>query len=441
MSSAGKTLLVTSINPFSNLAFQLRCFHRWKTLGFDVQTVNVREEVKLLRGRGIGDEDIKLIDDGDSGRELFGKPVPLIKPLIDSLERDQSHDRYLISNSDIFPALRSRTIVDFWERTCNSGLALTRDECHALEAHSYPDEAPYRGGLDIFFMTHGALRRVSRQLGELKAAKRMAFGIPGWDYLMGAAMLSPKVGGAILDSRTLLHVSHRPSYGSMDEFRHYLADMTQLGYTASNNPSVAAADFAARIDTECEKNLALSRTARLLYFSPAPDKGKGAGFDQGRSLDIFTELLALAPQFEGQYRGSAIRSLINRLAADPDAHLGVALGFLLSSPSKFFRFTQALFAISLALRCKSNSGPMDVTEQYPKGNQHAAALRNILDRHPETDPSRRLEVAKLFGSELVDHRILNRRLYKYLALCCDNKTERALLLDICGMTRIRKNVD
>lgn len=428
-----KNLLVTSINPLSNLPFQIECFNRWKAIGFEVRTINVREEAERLRAAGIESEDIKVIEAQDSGIELFGKPVPRIKPLLKSLLNETAYDSYIISNSDIFPAIRSSSIARFWGR-CNIALALTREECHALEAHAFSDESPYRGGLDAFFITKSGLPRVTQHLSKLEAADRMAFGIPGWDYLMGACMLSPAIGGTILDSRTLLHVSHRPSYGNMEEFTNYVSDMSRLGVISRQGASEAVDEFATRIEAECERSRRLSRMAKLIYYSPSLCDNT-ANSDNNEWRRILLHLVQQAPQFECQYRTVALRSLVSRFSSDSDGHLAMALSFMLNSQSVLFRFTQALFAIAFSLHCKTSSSYLDVTESYPKGNQHAAALSDILNRYSEADPHRRLEIAKLFGTELVDYGLFNRRLYNYLALCCENDTERALLAEIYALTR------
>lgn len=437
MTSIEKPLLVTTINPFANVPHQLKCFNQWKALGFDVLSVNVEQEARLLRSEGIPDANIRLIDDSETGAELFGKTVPLIKPIIDFLRNDKQHTHFIISNSDIYPAVRSTSIVRFWECAANQCLALTREECHALDDYSFIDQAPYRGGLDTFFMSQDALNLVGQELDTLTASKRMAFGIPGWDYLLGATILSSRVGGTIADSGTLLHVSHKPSYGAIDEFGHYLPDMVSLGMTEANNASAAAADFAERINAECFANKDIAEKARLIYFNPIQASTEESSGEN--SLEKYQNLLSVVPQFEGQYRKKALRSLLNRLCTDPQANFAMALNFLVRSPSKLYSFAQVLFAIALALRCKPGAFPTELVEHYPEGNQHAAALNNIVDRIPESDPSRRLEVAKLFGSELIDHRIFNPRLYNYLVLCSANRMERALLSDIGEMTRRKKH--
>lgn len=441
MNNITKSLLVTSINPHRRLSFQIQCFNRWKALGFDVRSVNVREEAELLLAKGMASEDINVITIEDSGAALFGKAVPRIMPLLEWLLKEPDFDSFMISNSDIFPATRSSSIISFWER-CNTSVALTREECHATAAYAFTDQSPYRGGLDVFFMTKAAMARVVEELSRLQASARMAFGIPGWDYLLGACMLSPKVRGSILDSATLLHVSHRASYGNMDEFSHYVADMSRLGAVSSRCASEAADEFARRIKTECERNHAVSWMAKLIYYSPAYRRPGLGGEESSADADhwrwILQKLIKIAPQFASQYRAEALRSLAYRFFSEKKAHLAMGLSFMLTSHSILFRFTQALFAISFALRCKSGGAAIDVTESYPTGNQHDAALRNILKAYPEADPNRRLALATLFGTELVDYGIFNPRLYNYLALCCENGTERALLADIECLIRRKK---
>ena len=398
-----------------------------------VLSCNTKEEAEILAQRGFSKASIRQVPEEHSGKALFGKSVPLIRPLLAEIEEQHSFDYLLLTNSDIYPAIRSGTIPRYWATTAPA-LALTREETHELASHSFDTEAPYRGGLDTFFFTRPALAKLNRALKQIPAAAQMAFGIPGWDYLMCALVLSPSIAGAVLDSRVLLHRSHQTSYGNMNQFECYVPDLRRLETVTAADTSAAAAEFAELIANNCRKNSKRSRLAKLLFYDPrrrSSEPGNpGSEFEQ-----CWKRLMGLAPGFGYCYRKTAIVSLFSRLRSDQTASLESGLSLLVNSNSVHFKFDQMLFAILFALVARNEPPHGGYASIYPEGNQHAAALRNILDRHDESDPFRRVWIARLFGSELVDHGIFNPRLYEFLVLACENDCEMRLIQEILAITR------
>jgi hypothetical protein len=437
MQSDYRALVVTSLNPFAKLDYQMLCFERWKSTGMQVITCNTRSEANRLIKAGFLSSDIQIVRDDRSGLKLFGKPVPLIYPLLLSLSKEHEHDCFVLTNSDIYPAIRSSSIVRYWMAQAPA-LALTREETHDLSAHSYDRESPYRGGLDTFILRRSALEKVNYILGERKATPRMAFGVPGWDYLMGSCILSSEVGGKILDSQVLLHESHQTTYGNMSEFKNYVPDLQRMGMVKGTDPAIAADEFASLIDQGCRSERKASRMARLLYYK-APERTRSVAGNSAEFEICWQRLMTLAPIFKGRYRKRAVASLFNRMASDSSASMDTALSFLVDSKSAFFQFNQALFAIVFVLMARHSNDQPAFTRVYPKANQHAAALRNILNRHDENDPLRRFWIARLFGSELIDHKILNPRIYQYLLLASENDCELALILEIRAFERSKQS--
>jgi hypothetical protein len=435
MQSATKTLVVTSVNPYSKLDYQQLCFQRWKSVGMTVVSCNTRKEAEILIKNGWSETDIRHVQSEHSGQALFGKPVPLIQPLLAALETEQQFDSLVLANSDIYPAIRSNAITCFWAAHAPA-LALTREETHDLSSHAFDSGSPYRGGLDVFFLQRSALRKINRILERTASSARMAFGIPGWDYLMACCLLSNEIGGRIFDSHVLLHQSHQPTYGNMTEFGHYVPDLQRLGVVTDSDPSVAAAEFAALIEQQCHTQRKSSRVAKLLYYR-RPDRTAIPESATAEFEQRWQHLMQLAPGLESCYRKGSVASLYRRMASDSSGSLDTAMSLLCNSESALFQFNQALFAIVLTLMARAK-GEQPVTQDYPKGNQHAAALRNILNRHDENDPLRRLWIARLFGSELVDHNIFNPRLYQYLVLASDNDCELKLVQKIKSMTRSKQ---
>lgn len=438
MTTESNSIIITSINPNSNLDHQLLCFNRWKEIGFEIVTVNVKDEANLLIEAGLDESCIRVIENENCGSRIFGKPLPLIKSVLNIVYNDFSRYYYILTNSDIFPAIRSNSIVKYWH-SVNEGIAFTREECISIESHSFIDESAYRGGLDFFFMTRDFLLKMINNISTLDSSNRMAFGIPGWDFLLGASIISSYMNGTIMDSGVLLHVTHQPTYTHVDEFKNYLPDLHKFINLLSDNPAKAADEFAATIINECNKNASMSRMAILLYFTPISLNYYVANEDIA-FYDISEHLFNLAPQLKNYYKNKSLRLLFERLAKEKDSYFGIALNFLLNSRSKLFQFTQTLFSIALVLNYKIMLLNWHYSESYPIENQHKAALKNILNRHDESDPLRRLFVAKLFGNELIDHRIFNRRLFNYLALNCSYDTDRALINEIIKLVRSKNNV-
>jgi len=429
-----KTIVVTSINPTSKLRLQRRCFKAWQSLGMDALSFNTQYEANLLMQNGFPESSIRCISDEHSGQAIFGKPVPLIRPLLETLKHQQQWDCIVLTNSDIYPAVRNRSIANYWSAH-GPAVALAREEIHSLSAHDYDSESPYRGGLDVFVFQREALDNLLGVLSDCAASARMAFGIPGWDYLVSASLLSTQVGGSVFDSHVLIHQSHKPTYGDMSEFGHYVPDLRRLGKVSHDDPIKAADEFAALIERECRQNEQASRIAKLIYYeSPKPvstSQAENAEFNR-----CMRRLRQIAPGMEGHYRRRSINSLYEKLASEPNVSMETAFSLLCNSKSNWFLFNQALYAIVLALKAKPESAWKGCRKVYPKGNQHNAALRNILSRHDEDDPLRRFWIARLFGSEVVDHGIFNSRIYNYLILATENDCELRLAQEIFSMIQL-----
>lgn len=425
MINAESALVVTSINPFSNLEYQLKCFEKWKSVGFNAVTCNIQAEAGLLEEAGLPRSQVHEISEEESGKRLFGKPVPLVQPILNRLEKKRQSKFVLITNSDIYPAIRSSSIVRYWS-THASGLALTRDETHDLSAHDFDTTRPYQGGLDAFLMDHAALQKVNRLLSSFYSASRMAFGVPGWDYLLAACIISDGLKGKIIDSRVLLHRSHKTTYNNIDEFGYYVQDMRRLGVVNVDDPAQAAEQFAGLIKESAVKNESFSATAKLIYYR-APDRYAQQVAASDKFERAWCRLRELAPFLDGYYRTKSLVSLFDRLASDPGASLELGISFLVDSTSVLFQYSQTLLAIVFALLARYAESAPPFVREYPKGNRHVAALQHILKRHSEDCPLRRVWIARLFGAELVDHGVFNPRLYQYLILASDNDSELRLL--------------
>ncbi|WMS45355.1 hypothetical protein RDV64_23675 (plasmid) [Acuticoccus sp. MNP-M23] len=429
-------LLVTSLNPFARLAHQLRCLEAWAALGLEVRTANTGAEAERLVAAGVSRAAIIELDEADTGAALYGKPVPRIAPLLRRLGEDPER-AVLLVNSDIYPAMRSAEAVRFWAAQAPA-LALTREECATLESHRFAANTPYRNGLDAFLFSPRALKATNMMLAEMPVSAQMAFGIPGWDFLLGAVVRSPFVGGRLMDSGVLLHEIHETTYANVDAFAPYLPAMHDLDAATTYTATQAAREFHRIIVAECAAATSLSRLAKAQFYrAPKP----AAPSDAARSIAL--RLCELAPFVGWNYDFAALVALADRrirsgqqeLSADNRAGAGADFGavqnFFRTGPLGH-RLAEDLLAALCHLACRERTAPV---RTYPAQTHHALKLETAISTTRDDPDARRAALAALFVADLVEEGVFNAALYKVLALSCQNDGERAILgalLDLCG---------
>lgn len=434
---SAKPLVITSINPNGRVAYQLKCFRQWQQAGFQVLTLNVEDEAKRLEKAGIDKSEICVINATATGQQLFGRPVPRVKAAFDVMRAHPEAGHFILANADLYPAIRSATIVNLWEGVADC-VAMTREETHSLEAHAYTDKAPYRGGLDAFFMTRNGLGRVFRTIITLKASERMCFGIPGWDFLLGAITLSPDVGGSILDGDVLLHEAHKTTYEGIDEFSNYVDDMKKLKAVTSDDALQGAMEFAASIERNCEKNARFSLAARRMFYTPSGGLVGERHAYAARS--IRRNLFSLAPAIAPNYRMNSIAALLQSAERD-DFSFEAAKAAFVTSPSNHVRFLQVLLAIVFCMRCE-RAGRRKIAVTSAAGRAHRLMLQHIVRDRSEPSGMRRLAIAELFGADVINGGVFSPLLFKYLCLSCGNDTERRLIREIGNQVKLeRRNAD
>lgn len=424
-------LVATTLNPSGNLAYQKRCADAWCAAGFEFRSFNAAQEAAALRDAGFDPGRIESLEPDEDARSLFGKPLPRVLSVLRRLA-EQSRDRpVLLVNADLYPAVRSARVCEFWSRLAPA-LALTRLECVSLTPGALRRADSYRGGLDAFHFAPGSLARVIGELEKFAVSERMAFGIPGWDYLVGGVVRSDSVGGRIMDSGLLCHLVHEQSYSALDELEHYRSAFESLRVADARSLSGIAEQFAALIRSDCRRGSVDTRLAVSIFccWPSEPDFSE-------RELELASDL---ADSIRRRWpRVADGVGFVDYAAAVRAVERGRAVmasvgNSLVSSCSRLVRFAQVLHAVAWTLETKFGRTMLHASEAYPEGNQHAPALENIIARHPDSDPDRRLHVAWLFGTELIDYGIFNRRLYNWLALTCRNEDERSLLRAIAERT-------
>lgn len=416
---------VTSLNPFSRIEAQLRCFQAWKALGVHILTVNVDDEAERLIVLGLTEADILRLPVEDTGQALHGKPVPQILATLRCLREQPGTGPVAVVNSDLFPAMRCPAGLGHWLDHFPA-MALTREECSAAETVRFGDRAPYRGGLDAFVFSRASLAQVLERASVCDSAGRMCFGIIGWDYVMGALILS--VDGGFADSGLLLHERHPTTYSSMDEFAHYLPDMRRLARVETENPTEAAAIFQRVIEWECDRSAPLTARMQMMFLTPP----RAATLPDAAAMALADRLLRLCPVQGWVTRRGAIAHLAAEARAAGACDLPRARELFEVNPDPHHRFCQRLLAILFCLECRDlfTPGPVPVRTRYPEGNLHGAAIRHLRDLHVDDSRALQLEIASVFGAELVEHGIFNPRIFNYLVQGCECDDERLLLREI-----------
>lgn len=422
-----KPLVITSINPKSNLEHQRRCFNAWRALGYEVLTYNSAKECTDLIGHGFPPGAIVRLPKEHTAEGVHGFPSPRIVPVL----RD-AHGRgaegVVLVNADIYPAIRKNAGAFAEFGNC---AALTRNEVAALEVDPAVAGSPYRGGLDIFYFSREALGDLLPLLAAQPVAERMAFGVPGWDFYLGGHVISPALGGRFFDAGYLLHVSHPTTYSNVQEFEHYVPSLRQAGHVASADANGAAREFANLIHQQCEAHRTVAATMFLAYFDHNMERRRLA-----TASTVPAHCVATVQRMNREMLPSQVLDPVEVAATATAANPFTALKVLTSRNAVVqTRFVCGLRALYLALTLfpKSNRFPAKITSRYPRGNMHGKAIEGIK---AVSDPEvSRHAVLSLFGNELVLYGIFNKQVLQYICLSCTSDEERKLVSKICKLIR------
>ena len=417
-------VVLTSLNPFARLDHQLACLSAWRKLGFETLSFNCPEERLRLAEAGVPSEALLQATEEETGLALFGKPVPRVARLLARIAQMRPGRSVMLVNSDIYPAATWAGFADLWLDRA-SALALTREETTGLDCTSDTGRLPYRGGLDAFVLGPAALAAVNADLAARPVSERMCFGIPGWDFLLGALIAAPRIGGRIMDSGILLHEAHRTTYSDIDEFAHYVPDIAGLTGMAQGRAQDVAHAFATMISERCEAETGGTALVRALHYRrPVPGAPGPAAVAAARWL------MGLSPALRWNHNLVLLALLADRVGRDPACDLSRTLCFFTSHRhDRKAGVIDVLAAALLILRMRARDPGSDA---YPPGNLHARALEIIIEGTARDPLQRQLEITRLFCDELVNYGIFNPRLYNFLALACRNDDERRLLAEIAA---------
>lgn len=411
-------IVITTINPRGGLEHQSQCLKAWKDLGLRVVSFNSKKESATVSDLYGNIAEVIELDDESTALALHGTPAPRIKAVLHLAVNQCRPEFVFLTNSDIYPSFRKAPLAIFSE---HPAYAFTRKEVISIES-GQKCQKMYRGGLDVFAFTAAALRKICEYMEEEPSAGQMAFGVPGWDYFMGATVTRSEVGGIIVDGTGFWHMSHKTTYSQIDQFTVFIPYLAKLGFVRSQTCGPAAAEFAAHIDRQCKINGACASTIELIYGnfgSTEPPIPCPADLDQ--VLEIISNDRMLGPYAEcvGE---------VDRYLSNPQMNIDGLQTYLLKGESSAPRFREYLNMIYLTLLVRRSRVRKPIRTKYPAGNAHMAVKRHILSH--SSFYLRRYRLAELFFNEYLLHDVLNRSDLKALAISCINDAERSILKKI-----------
>ncbi|UTF59561.1 hypothetical protein [Gilvimarinus sp. DA14] len=405
-------LVATTVNPFGDIEHQLTCFNSWKQAGYAIKTFNAPKEAELLLKHGLVEQEIIEIDEGDTTYSQNQKYLPKILPIVEHISR--VHQDVIITNSDIF-ALHSTPLTRVLKSLAPC-LALARREVLSLSEIDPRDNEFYRGGLDLFFLSSEAVEPFSDELRVCEAANVMAFGAPGWDYLAGA-IIEQKLYGRICDAPIAAHKYHKNTYSTLNEFAPYARDIARLLHLEKSEPYWVANEYAKRISSHCKTNLPIRSRLQTFFHPNGSNRSSDAPTSSSIKLTDINGILTNANL-------KRLRAIIKRVSEEGD--WGVANQFI---PGCFVRtapMTAKLFTLWNFLQAQPQSH-QTLSNRYPEGSLHKAEIKNceILPGAQRDDA-----IFSVFASELVNHKIFNKRLFDYLVWSSTTSTQVDILARI-----------
>jgi hypothetical protein len=399
------SLVITSLNPKSRFRYQFSCFNRWKELGYKTLTFNSQDEVDLLKRKGVIPEDIFCIDTCETGLELFSKSIPRIYPVLQKALA-LNYESYFLVNSDIYPA--HRKIVSTFLNKISDTIALTRNECFSLFSSNFHVNTPYRGGLDVFYFSKVGLSSTLNILKEVDVSRRLMFGMPGWDFYLGHVLLEN--GGKVMDGSVFLHKSHRPSYNSIDEFKHYAIEIFKNKKCISEFGALEASDFSKLIESNCIQNSFFSKKLQSIYYAK-PDTTANK-FPSDIPDRILLKVNALIERVGLEiYRPNNLISFINSQVCD-GISWSAAETFWKEGLTNLSLIQAGVLILNIQLIAKKELQNLNISNRYGSESAHGVVVEGIASR--SCDETRCMELFNLFSLELVDHSTFNQNLFKYI---------------------------
>lgn len=177
---------------------QLKAIQTWKSIGFEVISCNVAEEIKLLKPLF---RQITFVELARSGKEQTGKPFPYIYDILQALKQNTYNSNEIcgIINSDIFlKHLPREALQSYFYSTPDTVLILHR---YDIENELDTEGEYYFSGIDVFFFLNDYI--------DVFLDRGFMLGRPEWDHwFLGEAV---KAGMKVREIKNKLafHIKHK----------------------------------------------------------------------------------------------------------------------------------------------------------------------------------------------------------------------------------------
>ena len=364
---AGTPILLSFIDPVHpGHLVQLRCFAAWAALGGQPRAVTTPGGAEKLLALGLAPTDL-LVLSGSAIRDRDGAAllVPLLRELAKNGAENQAENQagtdapVMLVRPALWPALRTMGAITHWAGLAPA-LALTGEICATIDSHDPDDARPDRSRFAAFVLSGPACAAVADLLAGCDGAGALAFGDPGADQLLAAALRVPFVGGAVMDSSLLLDETVARDPGADPEVGPFLGDITRLRGIAAPDAAGQCAILGQLIRRECRQRGPLRDTARMLYYRPVPRPAP----PHPAALRIAAQLVAICPELTWWHSLAALAALAQRVSGEdqnaparaPARAPDRALAFFVVNPDPQYQFTQVLLAILFVQMCRVTGG-------------------------------------------------------------------------------------
>lgn len=409
--------VITTVNPFGDVDYQKKCFESWKKAGYLIRSYNAESEAIKLYEFGFAHSDIFVIPDEETTFAENGKYLPKVSPIITRIAEEA--EDIILTNADIF-ALHSLNLQRVFASLANA-IAFTRREVLSLDCTDIRDNEFYRGGLDLFYMSSSSVSKLAKDLVNLPSSKRMAFGVPGWDYLLGAYIFR-KLKGKICDGPIVAHTFHKNTYSALEDFSIYAIDIAKMMHWETTDPYEVANQFALEIERNCLRNI-VERTRLQMFYN---SNGSKSQLSQQESANINLADIDGLLDFADVNK---LKVVLQKVIATKDWAL--ANQFAANCFVRTSAFTAKAFCLWNYLNSDFNK-TADWNTDYPQGNLHGKAIENTLSLK---DDDKNNAIFDVFSTELVNFGIFNKRLFDYLVWNCENEVQIKIFENIKSIVR------
>ena len=253
-SNKSSIVVATSIAP-RNIDIQKQAIYSWLSLGFDVVSLNCKEEIDTLNGLFPG---VRFVESVRDGRHLFGRPYVFLDELLLLLSRMNGRCVGIVNSDIIFKG--PREFYDFLEINTQDAVVFgsrvdvdtTKDDIGSF----------YERGFDFFFMNSDSITDFPNSIA--------CIGVTWWDYWLPLIWLLRGNRLKYLATPFAYHVRH-PYRWSKEQWEQ-LAEMVRDYLLEKRKNSICYTDELRIIDNF--ENVLLKNSKRFLKIPILPKKSR-----------------------------------------------------------------------------------------------------------------------------------------------------------------------